>query len=477
MEPENRTVDIVCIVQPGRMTASVAIDRIKDSSQLPTCAYQEVIDVLEANNVSHGIKKSAVEKAIATFLDTKKRVEAVVVWGTPPVKGADGTVEWLVPRPVQSGDDVEGDGPRLMRVSQFIRIKKGQPVCRLLPPGTGTSGQDVFGKPVAAENGSPAVLPALNGTVPNPQERDTLVSDLDGIAVYEKDEVRLYHCQFISGDISPRIGTVKVDGCVWVGGDVQSGAKIEATGHVEVRGTVEDAVITAKSVRVECGFINTGTASAAGTGSITARGDVQVNFIRNQVIKADGNIYVRQEAINASLYSSGRISITGKGLGLAGGSAFAVESMDLSALGSSTEAKTEIALGRDPKLWARRIALMDEIEKIKAAIPMLAKKLSDLEQAKKRGMAAFDKLIPQMEKVMENKTSLDMKRMADETELKAINSQLVICEEPKLRVLGEVHRGVTLDFLGFKRIIQKPTRHVMYFLGTGEILESVFSRT
>ncbi len=457
---------ISCIVEKDKMSTRLILKPQVDPEH--KLAIGEVKEELKKAGVEYGIEEGVIEGAVEFYNEYKDEEDVIVAKGSPPQHGTTGKTEYLVKRP-QMDVKVNDDGSMNFReVNTITRIVKGQPVVRITPPQPGEDGRDVFNHPVKAREYEKTRLPVIKNTEVHPQDPDMLVSSIDGCVVFKKNSIELTNYRIVRGNVDYSSGNIKFDGPVKITGDVKAGFEVHSKSCIEINGTVEDATITTDGdVCVKGGFVGTGK------GSICAKGDVRLRFVRNQTVKAGGSIVVAKEALESKLYARRKIYVAGKGLGIAGGYAFAIEGMELSALGSETEVKTEIQVGSDPKIKDTIDALMKEIEDLSTRSSLLQKQLTEIEMAKKKSKNLFERLIEKMEKVMEAKMNLDMKTEELKKKKRTIEQEMPVCLQPIIRVQGEIFPGVYLSFHSFKRIINDKKHRKIFYLEKGDIRDTV----
>jgi hypothetical protein len=101
-----------------------------------------------------------------------------------------------------------------------------------------------------------------------------------------------------------------------------------------------------------------------GKGLISAKGDVNIAFMKNQTIKSRQNIAIAKEALNASLYARKTITVHGNPLSVAGGKLMARDSIVVFTVGNLSGMKTVLEAGID-------FTLVEEMEKCDSQIAEL----------------------------------------------------------------------------------------------------------
>lgn len=291
----------------------------------------------------HGVKAPLDQVSVQAALDRVSqglRVEVVAARGLPPEPGKDGRLELLVdlsgPVPPATA---EGGAVDLKTSSLIRNVTTGQPLAVVHPPSVGRAGLDVRGMPLPPAPGRPweeKFGPNVKRAAHDPS---LLISATDGHVLLRDGRLEVEECFLVGGDVDYASGNVAFAKSVLVHGDVKSGFSVEASGDVEVRGLVEDCALKAQGkVFIRGGF------TGSGKGRVEAGGEVAVAHVRNQAVRAEGDILVAKEAVNSRLQSRGQVMV--KGL-LAGGRVQALRAIVCETAGTEKGTPTVLEAGFD----------------------------------------------------------------------------------------------------------------------------------
>ncbi len=289
IDPENLPFSIK--VNPDGMAAVLEIDQPTDS------ITREHIDAaLEFNGIKTGLIEENIERVIREW---PKVFNTIIAKGEQPVDGEDAELvmvkdfkDDLIPEVTEDGlvDFKELNLISPISVSEILQIRT--------PPTPGTAGITVFGKEIPATPGKDLKLQKGQNTEET-NEGTRLVAQLEGFLHRgNRGELNVRPVYTVNGDVDYSIGNIKYKSDVLVRGDVRGGFEIEAGGDVRIIGAVEDATIHAGgSIVINGGIVSSGDAH------IKAEGDVSVGFIQNGTIEAGGSVYVKIEAIGATIHA------------------------------------------------------------------------------------------------------------------------------------------------------------------------------
>ncbi|WP_297207297.1 FapA family protein [uncultured Brachyspira sp.] len=164
-------------------------------------------------------------------------------------------------------------------------------------------------------------------------------------------------------------GNIEVNGSLIIKDNVAPGFIIKTEGDILVRGNIEDAQIECAGNLIVSGGIIGGTNS-----SIRVNGKIFSSFIRNANIVCKGDILANQ-LVNAEIACNDRVVVLeGKGV-IIGGNIKALNGVWAKSIGSMSESKTTITVGRDAEADAEFKNIVstvktnkEEISKIKSLL-------------------------------------------------------------------------------------------------------------
>ncbi|MDQ0338983.1 uncharacterized protein (DUF342 family) [Caldalkalibacillus uzonensis] len=129
-------------------------------------------------------------------------------------------------------------------VHEVESVQIGDKVIEIVPPSKGTNGINVFGQEIPAIDGKEIPI-RLGQGVKLSEDGRFVVATMDGRVELNKGQVRINPLFEIKGDLTLEEGSIRFNGDVTVHGDVLEGLMIEATGNVEVKGSVTHGKIVA----------------------------------------------------------------------------------------------------------------------------------------------------------------------------------------------------------------------------------------
>jgi uncharacterized protein len=330
-QEQTKKPEIQLSVSRDGMEAAV---RVKITERDQTVSFEEVMEFLKENGIVYGI----LESMIRDFCENRKFfIDCLCAKGLPPEDQDDGKIEYLFNREPNHIPSEREDGTVDYRNLGLVQnVKKGDVLCRVIPPEPGKDGIDVYGKPVPYRRGKLPHLPAGKNTVIS-EDGMTLTAGVDGCIEYKNATVNVSEVFIVRGDVDSSSGNIDFLGTVIVQGDVLEGFSVKAGGDITVRGMVEGALLEAGgNIVIACGM------NGMSHGKLIAGGSVTSQYIENATVECEGD--VRADVIFNSIVKAGNsVLVRGrKGL-LAGGKCQAGRSVTATVIGSGG-AHTEVLI-------------------------------------------------------------------------------------------------------------------------------------
>lgn len=328
---ELKKPEIQLSVTSNRLEATV---RVKTAFQGQSVSFEEIMAFLKENGIVYGV----LESVIRDYCENKKFfLDLVCARGLSPVDGENGKMEYLFEREQNFMPVERDDGTVDYRDLGIVQnVKKGDVLCRIIPPEPGENGIDVYGNPVECRRGKIPSFPQGKNTAVS-EDGLTLVADSDGCIEYKNANLSVNEVFIVRGDVDSSSGNIDFLGTVIVQGDVLEGFSVKAGMDINVRGMVEGAMLEAGgNIAIACGM------NGMSRGRLTAKGSISAQYIENATVECAGDL--RADVIFNSIVKAGNsIMARGrKGL-LAGGHYQAERSITANTIGSGG-ARTEVLI-------------------------------------------------------------------------------------------------------------------------------------
>lgn len=305
--------------------------------------------LLKDEGVTTGIDRSAVADIVT---NQRYNTEVVIANGRNPQDGKDGEFVFHFKRFHNNVPKLLEDGSVDYRdIELFTFVEQGQLLAEYIHATPGVMGFSVRGKLLMPVKGKDR--PAIRGT--------GFVLNSDATEYYAKTAGKIVYrvetdltdaadsiaYQFM--EISPafvhqgtllyREGDINFNGDVLIGGDVQAGITICATGDIEIDGSVESAVIkSCGNILIKKGIIG------AGKGSIEAQGTIRGKFFESTTLTAVQDIECNY-LFNCVVKTDNMIRVKGNKGSIVAGSVSAMMGIEAFTIGNESGVRTDVSVG------------------------------------------------------------------------------------------------------------------------------------
>ncbi|MBS4095709.1 MAG: DUF342 domain-containing protein [Sulfuricella sp.] len=437
-------------------------------------AKAEVLAMLAQRGVVSGIIDENIETAIqcgsAEGIDIAK--------GRLPVHGEDGTLNLLAPQASERKPSLSEDGIANFReLGGVATVSPGAPLMRRSPPTPGEPGVNVLGHIVPPKAGKAAMFaPRLDGAAFAADDPDLLTAAIAGQPVLVNNGVQVDPVMTVENvDISS--GNIHFEGTVVIRRDIQAGMVIEATGDIQVGGTVEAATLIAGgNVRVAGGVIgrHEGQKGAANAiSSVRCGGSFHARFVQNARIEVDDSIYIDEGAMQSELLATRQIIVgkddSQKGQ-LIGGKATATLLVKAQTLGAPTHVKTLVEVGVNPHLHAELLGIGKELENKALGRENVEKLLAFLKSNPQKGSPD---VIAKAQKTHANLLEETTQLLAKQEELMR---HISLAENARVIANRKVHIGARIQIGSRVCEVSEDLESVAYALRSDEIARDLLPR-
>ena len=363
-EPEQETE----VVEP-RLKVRISSDRLQVvlDAEDPLADLENSVEKILAQCRDLGVSPLPEAEALAALLQAEATAgeevgDLVLMSGRAPVKPVNGRLEWSHDY-FASGwaiDEKTGAIDFWERIDHR-NVLEGDLLVTVLAPVEGTPGLDVQGNPISVDKPKTAKIRCGKGV-----HQDSLP---EGLAVYASRHgkirfndgtVAVDDVLVIKGDVSLETGNIHHNGAVIVEGDVREGATIQTEGDIEVKGLLEPCNIQAGGgLTVDGGIIGDEDHLIQVGGQVLAR------YIRQAVIRAEGDVLVVREINHSDVATRGKVDVSqGR---IAGGRTLARKGIFVAEAGAGGGPSTELIAGVDTTLGVKLKHLRDRTGRLETA--------------------------------------------------------------------------------------------------------------
>ncbi len=412
--PINFDGSIEISISPDEMIASLIVHPAFHGGSMPSS--KEIHSRLLENGVVHGIDEKGLAELADGFAQGRIPEEPVIIArGTLPVDGKDGELKFYFNTETSLKPILNPDGRvDYKNINIITSVSKDQKLASVCPPTKGIDGKTLTGRVLDASEGKPARLIAGANTRIDPACPDSLLSNIEGVVRFNGNSIEVNEGFTVEGNVDFSTGHIRYEKDVLVKGDVKSGFDVQCGGNLQVCGTIEDSNLTiGGSVLCRYGFIG------QGKGCLTAKGNVNLGFMKNQTLKCWMSVNIAREVINSNIFARNAITIHGSSLSAAGGVLTARDQIIVNTVGNRSGTKTLLEAGVDFTKTDDLLKAENEINELKANLAKLIKTQNEYQQLQKgtkkppgNATAMVSRISEAIARYKENLEELEMRKKA-----------------------------------------------------------------
>ena len=418
---------LIVDVSRDRMTVTIRYDT-KIGKRLPS------VDTVRAALADHNIVFGIDDEAIRVGIESLNPFVAAT--GKPPKNGENARIERHFDLGVKGRPRVDQyDRVDFKDMNLFVLAKKGDLLAVRIPQTEGEAGRDVYGMEVPAKNGKPIPIPQGKNTEISGE--NDLIASIDGQIVDSGKKITIDPHLLIQGSVDVGTGNIDFMGSVEIKGNVEAGFVVKATGDIEIGGMVSGGDVEGRNVYIQGGV------NGMNRGKVKAREDVRAAFAENAVIESERDIYIQDVALHSNISAGKRIFLEDKRGMITGGLVEAGEEIRCKIVGNTAFVVTRLAVGVNPQLQKRYRELCQEYKDSKQRLKQITQMLNTL------GKIDISRLpqerINQINALTRSQFPLAGKIKRDEKEILAIETELNMMQNGKIRVSDTVYPGVRIS--------------------------------
>ena len=444
-------------VSPDRMTATARF--YAPSTGGAVMGKDEIIRDLNYQRIKMGID----EAAIQAFVSKREYcTDIVVARGKAPRHGEDARIEYFFNTDLSVRPERKEDGSvDFFNLNTINHCKAGDLLARLYPEDRGEPGYSVFGdveKPRQVKH-----LTLKYGLkIDVSPDKTELRSQINGHVMLASGKVFVSDVYEVE-NVGTATGNINAEGSVVVGGNVQTGFSVTATGDIEVRGVVEGANLSAGGNIIIAMGVN-----GMNRGKLVAGGSVVAKFIENCEVEA--GTYVEADSIMHSKVSAkNEVKVDGKKGFIAGGMVRATTQVSCRILGSAMGADTVIEVGVDPAMKARFSFLQKEMLEMQKKRTMIQTTLTGAAEKIKTGVKLPPEQMQYVQSLMQAAKQLDEKLMEDDDEMAEIEELLQNKNESCVKVQDTAYPGTKIVIGEESVTLKKEASYCKFYYNQGDI--------
>lgn len=448
--------DIQILISNDRMEAFVSIANANEA-RVPT--VDELIKQLDVIGVRHGIDQ---DKLLQVCLTPSSTIP--VAAGKLPIPGQNAHIYYLFDTENRIKLIEAADGRvDYKNINLITTVHTGAILAKKIPATTGENGIDVFGNLVLPKPGRDIALPLGSNVI---TDGTNIIAAIAGQAVCLNERIHVLPVLKIDGDVDYSSGNIDFVGNVIIGGSIQSGFSVKATGDIEIQGTICGGFVEGKNINIHMGI------QGMMRGYVKAAASVYAKFIEHAHVSAGDSIFVNDSILHSQIDAQRKIVVRGYRSLIAGGKVTAGEEIRAKSVGTQVAITTVLEVGVNPQLREEYKQLQNELRKIELNLSEIKKSLIVLRSIDPESLTDKKReLLLQLTKAQFQLTGqLDgmQKRFSQ------IGLELERLRLGKVCVEGTIHSGVKVVVGNQTKLIREPLRFSTLYLVADEVTVSAY---
>lgn len=398
-EPErdaDRDLDLEITIEKSKLAVYAYLNMETPVKEVKPKA---VVSLLHSKGVIYGI---ASETLIKAFLagELAEGEQWKIAAGKPPVPDQPPEIRYLFDiDPMKVGTLSEDGCMDWKDRGQIPQVKEGDQLALKIPGKKGEAGRDVMGREVPPPKARDKRIKCGKG-VKRSQDGNAAHASSNGMPkIYGDGEITVIPTLEIKGDIGVETGHVEFDGHIEVRGCVESGYRVKA-GSLWARELQNAEIEVEGDIMAQAGIFGS---------TIVCGGNLKAGHIHNATIELTGDIAVEREIFESVIECNGACSIgDGKIISSRISAKNGIKALDI---GTEASRPSALDVGIDHKLQKemqairsiikkskdKKLALVEEIEQMKARSDDLNTDLGELAQEQDVCMVQHRNLEAQLE--------------------------------------------------------------------------------
>lgn len=438
--------------------------------------HMEVDDVLEALK-NAGVVTGIKEEQIREYLEQMDYgTPLLAAEGEKPRHGQNAYVDYKV-RIDRAGVAFEEDEKGQVDFRDLDLLENvvvGQVLAVKVPAEEGIPGRTVTNRVLPAKSGKDTNIGYGKNTILS-EDGMELTAATNGQVVFKNNKILVEEVLYINGDVSLETGNITSLGSVVIAGSVQDNFIVKAAGNVEIKGTVQKALIEAEGdIVIRQGISGRDEAKIESTA-----GSIYAKFIQQTSVMAEIDVVVSEGILHSNVDAGSRILCNGKRARIVGGLIRAGEEVNARFIGSDSFTKTEIRVGIIPKVLQQVAELNEMKKKVDEELSKVTKDVTTLTVQKSNAGGALPKDKEELlVKFKNNQKKLTTRQNEINLELEELKAYLNMLEQ-KGKVCAEksIFPGVDIYIKDKKFTVKDPYNYVKFALEGGEIRLSEYEQT
>lgn len=420
---------------------------------------REVVGDLVLKKIRFGVDKDIIDSFFAKREYCK---DIVIARGKLPRDGSDAVIDYKFGVSKRPHPTLNADGSVDYHNLNIINhCTEGDLLAVLTPADMGDYGTSVYGNQV-----KPKAVKVKNlhygKNVKISEDKLTLTAETSGHVSLQEGKVVVSNVLKLK-NIDVATGNIDYEGSIAVAGNIASGFSAKAGGNIEVKGTIEGAVLEAGAdIIMERGV------NGAGGGLIKAGGNIVTKFIENAQVVAGGSVNA-ESILHSNVQAGTEVNVTGNKGFIVGGHVVAGEKVSVITIGGEMGTTTRVDVGVDPTLKVRIRDLMKSIGEANKSLQQIKPTVEGIVKKLKAGIQLSADQAAYAKKLMAMKAQLENDINDKSENLMELQDKLADTHDAYVSVNGICNAGTVITIGELSMTVSKPVKFSKFIEKEGDV--------
>ncbi len=331
------SIEPLFVISPDRMQVTLVVHPPLDNCN--SVQNKDIIKMLSEESIIFGINNEALGN-VRKFLDqgSKEFKKFVIACGQSVGESKDAYLRYDMEIGPIAGTILENGSIDFRDRRIMVGVNAGQLIATKIPAVQGKPGINVYGEETLALEGKDLKIEILNDARYSPATMQVTATKDGVLSIVNNNVIKVLTHKTIASDIDFETGNVESMNAISILGSVQPGFSVKAGGDLKITGSVMSASAICDGNLVVRG----GTTGKNST--LTVRGDADINFIEQGILKCGGIAVIRKQAYYSDIFSGSDIRCHDSSI-VMGGSLIAEGNITLGSVGAENSTPSVISAG------------------------------------------------------------------------------------------------------------------------------------
>ena len=416
----------------------------------------DIMDLLNAEGVKYGVDQAAIERIVLAYKENPQEnfnKNFLVVKGMPMAEGKDGYIDYYVNEQPPVSIDESGKAD-FRNIEKYKTVEKGKLIAKIIPMVPGKDGYNVYGDTLKCHPCRNAKVNVGENATLNPITGE-ITANVTGIYQKLRNTISVSQTLTIKGNVGLESGNLNYDGVIKIGGNIERGAEVIASGDIFIDGMIESGKVTCFGSLNVKGGINT-----KHNGCLHIKQSLITSYIENSNIECEGDLTIVSSIVGSNIISCGSINLLKENNKIAGGDITVFKNIYTDNLGNINETPTTIKIGVHHFFNEEYNRSTEKLKELQEKLQDYVLRITEIKAYIQRmqGRVTNDKKI-KFKNEFEEYKKIQLESVQTNERIERLKKVRFYNDDPFISVKDTIHPGIVIHYYGFIEKINTPYKH------------------